>query len=268
MTGLALGLYYLTMVAVGAALVAAVVSPWFVRARPFGLSAVAVALASATVFLAMRWAAVGHPPLFGTFENTYAATWCLLAFGLFAAFRLPTMRDSWRIAAFWSAVFMAWGTRFRSTPVPLTISEQSIWVDVHVIFAWAAFVPLLVAGSMAVVDLIRGRRQPLSEQGRRNLNVLLTVGFVAFTAMLASGSWYLNVLFGTLWQWGIVETLCLLAWLVYAIVIHGVLFRRWSGAKLLLPLALMIPVLLAAYWVWSVFPGTFHFFDVPLVRPY
>ena len=93
-------------------------------------------------------------------------------------------------------------------------------------------------------------------------------GFSALTALLAVGSWYLYILFAVFWKWEIVETLTLIAWIGYGVVIHGRLFYRWHGRTLDIGVALLLPVLLLAFFIWSVFPGTYHYFDIPLVRPY
>jgi len=242
------------------------------RAARYARPVIAVTWSAATVDLILRWVDIGHPPIFGTFENMYAASWSILSACMLFAFlprMRPGMRDLWRVGVPWIPALMLYGSRFRTQAVPLTISEQSLWVDVHVVFAWLAFVPFLLAGSMAVAMLFR--RTPFGltqEDAEERMMRMVVVGYVAFSAMLVTGAFYLNVLFGTFWQWEIVETLSLLTWIAYGLVIHARLFYRWSGRGLYLALALILPLLLAAFLIWSVFPNTFHFFDIPLVRPY
>lgn len=234
--------------------------------RP-GFALALTGLALLTVLVAIRWAQSTHPPLFGSFENTLAAAWSLLAFSALVR-RGETTRSIWRYAAPWVLLLLVWGARYSKQPVPLTISERSLWVDVHVAFAWAAFVPLLVAATISLVTLVRTPREQPSADQQVLVQRLLMWGFFGFSGMLVTGAWYLNVLFGTLWQWGVVETLSLIAWVVYGVILHRVLWRRWRGTGLQWGLALTIPILLLVFFVWSVFPGTFHFFDIPLVKPY
>jgi len=269
MSGIAWVLYLSAFGAVVVSTVLAFLASGRERLERVGLALVATAVACSTALIVLRWIQSGHPPLFGTFENTLAAAWSLLGFSVVCG-RTPDARDVWRFAAPWAFAAMAWGTRYPMDPVPLTISEQSLWVDIHVLFAWFAFVPLLVVGTMALAEVVLpGRRRHSSAEGEQALTQrLLMWGFFGFTGMLATGAWYLNTLFGTLWQWGVVETLSLIAWLVYGVILHGVLWRRWRGPGLRWALALTIPILLLAFFIWSVFPGTFHFFDIPLVRPY
>lgn len=238
------------------------------RADAAGTLLSTIAVGAGAALMALRWTQSGHPPLFGTFENTLLAAWSLLAFALVCA-NTSAGRKMWRYAAPWALVLLTWGIRYPKEPVPLTISELSLWVDIHVVFAWSAFVPLLLLGSRSLVSLVR--REPVdtsAEDDRAFLQRLLLWGFFAFTGMLVTGAWYLNILFGTLWQWGVVETLSLIVWLAYGVILHGVLWRRWHGLGLRWALLLMVPLLLLAFFIWSVFPGTFHYFDIPLVRPY
>lgn len=218
--------------------------------------------------LTLRSIAAGHLPIFGTFENTYAASWFLLA-GALAGRATRWWRCSWRLAVPWAALLLTYGSFFRSAPLPLTISELSWWVDLHVLFAWMAFVPLLAAGTLGPA-LIFGSGHDARDVERMEIRAVRLAGggFVALSAMLAVGSWYMYVLFGEFWRWDIVGTLTLVVWLLCTIVVHGRLFWRWSGRTLGGWLAALLVATLLAYWVWSVFPGTYHFFDIPLLKAY
>lgn len=269
MTTVMHGLYAATFFLTLAMLVVSLLG--IVRPAILGLGVRATQIAAGTAILGfgVRWYLAGHPAIFGTFENTYALATFLLSAAAAAGLRSTRLRNIWRWAAPWALAALLYGTRFRSDPVPLTISEQSLWVDVHVAFAWVAFIALLGATSASVLRI--ARRRPLGmdvEESDRFITECLMAGFCGLTGMLATGSWYSFVLFGTFWQWSTVETLSLAAWLAYALVIHGRLFYRWSGWKLDVGLVAILPVLLGAYFIWSVIPDTWHFFDVPLVKPY
>lgn len=216
-----------------------------------------------------RWYLAGHPAIFGTFENTYALATALLVSSAVASMRGGRWRAVWRWAVPWALVSLLYGTRFRQEPVPLTISEQSLWVDVHVAFAWTAFVALLAATSASIVRRCGG--VPLgmeSEETDRVIGECLMAGYAAMTVMLAIGAWYGFLLFGMFWQWSTVEIVSLVAWLGYAVVIHGRLFYRWEGRRLDIGVLCMLPVLVGAYFIWSFLPDVWHYFEFPLVKPY
>ncbi|MDZ4180768.1 MAG: cytochrome c biogenesis protein CcsA [Coriobacteriia bacterium] len=233
-----------------------------------------MAAVALTVFgmsgLLTRMGVAGHLPLFGTFENTYTASVALALLGAWHVLRRPDdMRDTWRLMAPWSAVLLVYGSFFRAEPIPLTISEQSLWVDVHVLFAWFAFAGFIHATSLSAVRLTGLR---ISGIGMARIDTLLLqrlgVGFFALSVMMAVGSWYLFILFGTFWRWEIVGTLTLVAWIAYSLILHAILFRGWSGSKLDVAVVCAAPVTIAAFWIWSALPMTYHFFDIPFLRPY
>lgn len=228
-----------------------------------------VAAAVGVTGLVARTLVAGHLPIFGTFENAWTCAVALVLFSAVAPRFLGGARDMWRWMTPWSLIALIYGAQFRSDPVALTISEQSLWVDVHVLFAWLAFSALLCAASMSLIKVV-GPNHPGTdiEESQRIHDRLLLGGYVAFTAMLVTGAFYLWVLFATLWRWEIVGVLSLLVWLLYGILIHGRLFYRWHGRGYHAGVLAILPVLLLAFWVWSLYPGTYHFFDIPLVRPY
>jgi len=269
MSGIRYAAYLVTMVAAATGILSLVLITVWRRADIVGRVAVIVGAVSSTFGLTLRWIVVGHPPIFGTFENTYAAAWALLSAAALAGAVSSRYAGVWRWASPWALALMLYGTRFRMEPLPLTISERAVWVEVHVLFAWIAFVCLLGATTASIVRI--AGREPLGldgDEADRLVSRLLYIGFASFTVMLALGSWYLYLLFGEFWRWEIVETLSLVAWLGYGVVIHGRLFMGWGGRKFAVSLLSLGPVLLLAYFVWSVYPNTFHFFDIPLMRPY
>lgn len=239
------------------------------RLYPVGRNAARAAAFVGVAGLVVRAVASGHLPLFGTFENTWTAATAILLFVSVAPLINRLFAPMWRWMSPWPVVLMIYGTGFRSEPVALTISEQSVLVDVHVLFAWIAFVCLLGATTLSFLRV--ARRLPASaaaDDAERLHDRLMLLGYLAFTAMLSIGALYLWVLFATLWRWEIVGSLSLLAWLLYGLLIHGRLFYRWRGPWYDAGVLAVLPVLLLAFWVWSVFPGTYHYFDIPLVRPY
>lgn len=230
---------------------------------------VAVTTAGATlglVGLIHRTIISGHLPLFGTFENTYTATFFLLATAAVAGRRDWVGEDAWRFIAPWAIPLMLWGLRYRSMPTPVTISEQSIWVDVHVLFAWLAHSVLLWGGTLGLYRVFARRRGDRPEPEDRLLFLLVSVGYVLLTIMICLGAWYLFVLFATFWRWEIVASCALATWLGYSLAIHGRLLHGLRGRGLDIYAAVMLVPVLLLFWIWSVYPSTYHFFDIALVR--
>jgi ABC-type transport system involved in cytochrome c biogenesis permease subunit len=232
-------------------------------ARLFAVAGVVAAL----VGMSVRWWVTGHPPMFGTLENTWLCGTVLLGVFIWADLLGGRLREFAPLLPPWSAVILAWGLRFRFEPLPVTISEQSIIVDLHVALAWTAFAALLWAGTISLVGLVR-RREPISRDVDRLVMRLVSYGYVFLTAMILVGGTYLFVLFGKFWRWEPVGILALVTWIGYSILLHGWLLQGWRGARLAWASASLLVPLLLLFWLWSVFPGTYHYFDIPLLLPY
>lgn len=257
-------LFFLGVLALAAAALLRALGP----VPPLARRAVTVVAGVGVGALVARTVVAGHLPIFGTFENTLTAAVSLMAAAAVTSRRRESV-GAWAWAVPWALALLLYGTQFRRAAVALTISEQSLWVDVHVVFAWLAFVTLLLASSLAIARAW-GRsvwRMPDGDADEY-IGRLVDLGFLALTATLVVGAWYLYVLFGVFWKWEVVETLTLVAWMAYGMVSHARHFYRLSGKRLAWAVIAVLPFLVLSFWVWSVFPGTFHFFDIPLVRPY
>lgn len=219
-------------------------------------------LVAETVLIGVRWYLTGHPPIFGTHENTLAASWFIGIAVLLLARREGDARIL-RLLLPWMPVHLAYGLLFFAvTPYPLTISERSVVVDLHVLLAWTAYTVILSGAMFALDTVLRGQ----AESGGDEVFVSLTLGFAAFTAMLAVGSFYSYQIFGSWFTWEITETICAAAWLGYGLAVHARLLFGWSGRRLAWFALALLPLLLLAFWVWSLYPGTYHHFDIIPIR--
>lgn len=224
--------------------------------------------AAGVLAVGARWVTAGHMPMFGTFENTLTASACLMATAVWTSWRRRTL-GAWAWAVPWALALLLYGTQFRREAVPLTISERSLWLDAHVVFAWLAFCSLLLASSLAVPRILGRSVWGLdADSADERIAGALNVGFLSLTAMILVGAWYLYVLFAEFWRWDIVGTLSLAAWLAYGMVIHARLFYRLGGRGLAAAILAVLPLLILSLWVWSVFPGTYHHFEIVVLKPY
>jgi ABC-type transport system involved in cytochrome c biogenesis permease subunit len=202
-------------------------------------------------------------PLFGTYESALSlALAVLLAAG---AFRLKgaTPPSTWPVACLVAGVIVVHGLRYDTTAYALTISERSWVVDVHAVLAWAAFAVLTSQLGFAVYRLARRRKDALLD---RRVAFTLSLAFFLHTAMLASGSLYKFLLFGSAWSFDPVETLGLVAWMAYGTLLHLHLLAGWEGRRLAAWSIGLFAILLVSYRGIVYFPAwsTYHIFDVDL----
>ncbi len=219
---------------------------------------------------AIRWAGIGHPPVFGTYEATLAASWFL---ALFVALSFASLHRQFRLLALTAVpivlLLLAYGVAlFDTRRIPLTISERSLWVEFHALFSWLAFAPFTLAGCLSAYTLSsapresRGAAEIIDELAFR----YVTMGFVSHSLMFALGSYYSSILFGNWWRWDPAFSLSLLAWLLVGLHIHLRLFYQWSGRRAARSYLVVFALIAFSYWGLIYLPAgrTFHVFDLDL----
>lgn len=241
----------------------------------FWIAAAGLAAQSASII--WRWAGIGHPPVFGTFENALAGSWFFVAAALILARRIRDGRFSTALlggSAFAAIAILAFGLRFDRGKYPLTISERSLWVDLHATLAWLDYTALFVA-FVAAILILRGRTNlprriqtpghPADEEMIGDfMTQCVAFVFVMKTGALASGSYYELLVFGRWWGWDPVESLYLCSWLVAALYIHLRRSFAWTNRSLAVLVVISFVLSLIAYWLLVYFPpgSTFHVFDI------
>lgn len=209
-----------------------------------------------------RWVAAGHLPLFGTYESALSLGVAVMGVASIARFGGGRSRAAWAAACAVTVAVTYHGLGFDRTAYALTISERSWVVDVHAVLAWLAFGVLAWNAGLGLRVVIRRN----DEDADRGLSFSLSLGFVLHSAMLASGSIYKFLLFGTAWSFDPIETLGLLAWLAYGTLLHLHLMAGWSGRRLARWCIGLFVVLTVTYRGIVYFPAwsTYHIFDMDL----
>ena len=234
-----------------------------------------IALVTHLISVAIRWIQAGHPPVFGTYEATLAASWFLLLTAFLAVKRHREAVLLIPLTAFFALLHVAYGLTFNVEHIPLTISEQSIWVDLHALAAWLAYGELSISFLLASLLLLqRAEWFPKSGFFEHSLSMeildelvfkYLVLGFLFHTAMFALGSYYSSILFGKWWTWDPVDSLFLLSWFIFAIIIHLRLFYGWKGERMAKLVLIGMAALLISYWSLVYIPwATYHIFDIDL----
>ncbi len=256
--------YWLTLLLMTAALVVSLVR---IDDRSTILRIVTLGLVAQVAAAGARWWLTGHPPIFGTYENTIAASWAL---GVVLVRNLlrrdpPAHPLVVRALLAWMLAILAYGQAFDKTPYPLTISERSVIVDVHVIFAWTAFSVLIASAMHALARIVE---QDATWHPSLDRAVLrgVGVGFATLTSMMVVGSLYSYALFTDWYRWEIVGASTFAAWLGYGLSLHAYLMFGWRGRRFAWCALALVPLVLMAFWSWSVISSTYHHFDIPVIK--
>ena len=229
------------------------------------------ALLSHLISAIIRWAAIGHPPVFGTYEATLAASWFMPLTALLAVKKHRQIEIIIPWTAFFALLHLAYGFTFNTALVPLTISEQSIWVDLHAMAAWLAYGELFISFLLSVMLLMtkdEGRLQkrlPRPDVMDELIFIYLILGFIFHTLMFALGSYYSSILFGKWWTWDPVDTLFMISWIIFGLIIHMRLFYGWKEKRMATLVIIGMVTIFVGYWSLIYIPwATYHIFDIGL----
>ena len=139
------------------------------------------------------------------------------------------------------------------SPVAITPSLASYWLNIHVLFAKFSYMSFIAAFGLAIVYLIQTRRTaepgglisrlPPAEVVEDLSFRFVAVGFIFLTVMIAAGSIWANEAWGRYWAWDPIETWSLISWLVYAGYLHTRLTLGWRGERSAWYAALALPVI-------------------------
>ncbi len=142
---------------------------------------------------------------------------------------------------------------------------QSFWLTFHVAAALlgnAAFTLAFLGGILYLVQehQIKSKKFGFFYKRLPSLEMLdalnyycITIGFVLLTLGIITGSLYAQYTLGAFWQWDPKETMTLIAWLLYAGLLHERLVKGWRGRRAaLLAIAgfmvLMVTFVGADFW--------------------
>jgi cytochrome c-type biogenesis protein CcsB len=156
---------------------------------------------------------------------------------------------------------------------------QSLWLTFHIILALLGNAALTLAFLAGIFYLVQERqlkhkkfgffyrRLPSLEQ-LDGLNYwCLTIGFPLLTAGIISGSLYAQYTLGRFWSWDPKEILTLIAWLIYAVLLHERLTVGWRGRRAALLAICGFLVLVATFVGANLWFGGYHSFSSFLTQP-
>ena len=214
----------------------------------FGLTG--IAFLSHTVSMVVRWAAAGHPPVQGNYENALLGSWFLVVIYLIGGYKDPRLRPAGIIAVPLALLILGVGLRTPTLIEPLSAPYQSNWLWVHVGFSWLAFGAFLLAACLGGYYFLKSKKAPESDlMGLEEIILgFLLFGFVAQAFMIATGAVWAANLWGRYWSWDPIETWSLVCWLVYGLILHLRLTMGWRGRRLAALAVLAALTVVISFW--------------------
>lgn len=222
-----------------------------------------------------RFAATGHLPWAGDYENGLFGGFFIVAGTLLVAWRHRDLQIVSVATLPLAFLLMGYGALREPELTPMAASLKSFWLYVHVFFAWLAFGAYALAMGGGVAYLLKRRdgaraapnpiydRVPALEVLDERIFRWIVFGFITDAIMIASGAIWAKDLWGSYWSWDPVETWSLITWFTYGLAIHLRITRGWRGPRFArLAIGAIAGMIITFFGVTFVVETSNHFFNV------
>jgi len=199
-------------------------------------------LACHSLALVLATWTLGRLPVATLGESLLVFSWTLVAAFLFLLWRFP-IRVLGALAAPLAALMVSGGLILPGGKGTISPLLRSFWVYLHVGLSFMGIAALTLAGLGGLFYLIQERqikgkkfgffyrRLPSLEQLDALNYWCLTLGFPLLTAGIIVGSLYAQYTLGSFFSFDPKEILTLIAWLIYAVLLHERLTVGWRGRR-------------------------------------
>jgi cytochrome c-type biogenesis protein CcsB len=239
----------------------------------YGAWVMAAGLACHSLVLLQRLWTYGYLPVAVFGGALLLFDWLLVAAFLVLNWRYPIRVLGALVAPL--AALMVYGAIVLPQGQAHTISPLlcGFWLTAHIGLTLAGYAALTLNFLGGVFYLIQERQLKAKRFGffyRRlpslsQLDTLnywcLTIGFPLFTGGIVSGSLYAQHTLGRFWSWDPKEVLTLIAWLIYAVLLHERLAVGWRGRRAAWLAVLGFLVLLITFVGANLWLPSYHSFS-------
>lgn len=191
----------------------------------------------------IQWAwSLGHLPAASVGEVMLLFAWVLVAAFLLLIWRYP-IKVLGALVAPLAALMVSGALILPREHGAISPLLKSFWLTVHICLTLAGYAALALACLGGILYLIqerqiKGKRFGFFYRRLPSLSLLdtlnywcLTIGFPLLTAGIICGSLYAQHTLGRFWNWDPKEILTIIAWLIYAVLLHERLAVGWRGRR-------------------------------------
>lgn len=236
---------------------------------------VAFGFLAQTIAIIARFDATGHLPWSGHYEYALMGGWFMVAGTLFVGWQNKQLQGLAVGTIPLVLIMLGYGYMQNPALTPMAASLKTVWLYIHVYFAWLSFGAYSLAMAAGVVFLLKQKSEALPvpnpaydrypSLGRLDELIFRYVvfGFITDTIMIAAGGIWAKNLWGHYWAWDPVETWSLISWLTYGITIHLRVTFGWREKRLAwLAVAALSTVIICFFGVNLVVNTSLHVFQV------
>ncbi|MHB8067403.1 MAG: c-type cytochrome biogenesis protein CcsB [Desulfobaccales bacterium] len=243
-----------------------------------GVWLLGIGLVFHTLALISRTGAAGYLPVATMGQTLLVSAWALVAAFLILYWLFP-IKVLGALSAPLAALMVSGTIILPQGHGVVSPLLQSLWLTVHIILALLGNAALTLACLGGIFYLVQQRQLKAKRFGffyRRlpsleQLDALnywcLTIGFPLLTAGIISGSLYAQHIMGSFWRWDPKEILTVLAWLIYAVLLHERLAAGWRGRRAAILAICGFLVLVIAFVGSNLWLTGYHSFDSFLKQP-
>ncbi len=236
---------------------------------------VAFGFMAQTIAIVARFNATGHLPWSGHYEYALMGGWFIIAGTLFVGWQNKQLKCLAAGTVPLVLIMLGYGYMQNPALTPMAASLKTVWLYIHVYFAWLSFGAYSLAMAAGVVFLLKQKSEASAEPnpayerfpslGRLDELIFRYVvfGFITDTIMITAGGIWAKDLWGNYWAWDPVETWSLISWLTYGITIHLRVTFGWREKRLAwLAVAALSTVIICFFGVNLVVNTSLHVFQV------
>lgn len=221
------------------------------------------------------YAETGHLPWAGDYESALMGGWFIVLFTLIVAFQRRELSMLALATVPVTLLMMGYGMMNKKELGPMAASLKTVWLYIHVYFAWLAYGAYMLAMAAGVMYLLKQRatrhgvdnpfyvRMPSLGRLEELIFRYVSFGFITNAIEMAAGSIWAKDLWGSYWSWDPIEVWALVGWLQYGLFIHLRLTRGWRGVKLAwLSIAAVVAVVISFFGVSIAVEASMHVLNV------
>lgn len=223
-------------------------------------------LAAQTASIAVRAYEAGRLPYVHQYENLMAGVWFIVATYVAIGALRPDLRAIGALVLPAALLSLGYSMTFDHGVGAESPSTKSVWLGVHVLFAWFAYAAYTACAGLALIELLKGRRRGVKPGSllERAPDVprlqeltfrLVAFGFLVNGVMIASGAIWAYELWGSYWRWDPVETWSLVTWLAFGFYMHAYLTLGWRGRRLAWLALFALFGIMMTFWGVQVMPS-------------
>jgi cytochrome c-type biogenesis protein CcsB len=236
---------------------------------------VAFGFLAQTAAIVSRFYATGHLPWSGHYEYALMGGWFIIAGTLFVGWQNKQLQGLAVATVPMVLIMMGYGYMQNPGLTPMAASLKTVWLYIHVYFAWLSFGAYSLSMAAGVLYLMKSRsgsravpnpaydRFPSLGRLDELMFRYVVFGFITDTIMITAGAIWAKDLWGSYWSWDPVETWSLISWITYGITIHLRVTFGWREKRLAwLAIAALSTVIITFFGVNLVVNTSLHMFQV------